>query len=334
MKQSTRDLFASCINLLLIAVLCLAVSMSIVQMPIFTKNSNSAGLSSTKKSDELKQNQVDYKSDRVQNNPFFASTPAWSEDFSLSVGESLKPKYWNILEGPAENSNREQQYYTGSPKNLFVADGKLQIIGRHEVMPSGYEYSSSRIETGGKKEFLYGRIDVRAKLPSGTGTWPAIWMLPANNIYADKSPETNLLRYKNGGEIDILEAIGQKPDVIYGVAHTSSDLKNRSDGTGSHGKILVKGSSKEFNKYSLLWTPEELIYQVNDKTFYNYKKKKDSDYTTWPYDQPFYLIINLALGGTWGGMDRSNFPKNGINNNALPAVFEVDSIDYYPYIGN
>lgn len=272
------------------------------------------------------------KPKRTQVNPLFASSPSWYEDFDSSK-QTVNTKDWNILVGPAQNSNNEQQYYTDSSTNLIVKDGTLQIIATRQDMPEGYKYSSARLESAGKKDLLYGRIDVVAKLPAGTGTWPAIWMLPANDVYAQKGSMSRAPSYKNGGEIDIMEAIGQQPNRIYGVAHSVSDSWQRSGGTGSHNLIYVPNSTTAYNKYSLLWTPDELIFEVNDKPYFSYKKKAGADYTTWPFDQPFYLIINLAMGGSWGGMDKINFPGNGIDNRALPAKFEIDSIDYYPYVG-
>jgi licheninase len=158
--------------------------------------------------------------------------------------------------------------------------------------------------------------------------------LPANNNYANESPISNSLRYRNGGEIDVMEAVGFQPNLIYGVAHTVSDLQLRSDGTGSFGTINVPKSSSDFATYTLLWTPTRITFAVNGKEFSTYARKDGADYTTWPFDQPFYLIVNLAMGGTWGGMDTAHFPKNGIDDAALPASLDIRSIYYYPYVGD
>lgn len=331
MKLTYKEVFTGLFNIASLFAICIVFSLIVIKSkPILIKNPVKQPTSTPVVTTPVKTNTP--SNSRTQNNPLFAKNPSWSEDFSGSTPEALSSKSWNILEGPAQNSNRELQYYTSSESNLRAENGILKIIATHQPQPEGYNYASARLETEGKREFLYGRIDVSAKLPKGTGTWPAIWLLPANNIYADKSPEDYLLRYKNGGEIDIMEAVGYKPNQIYGVAHTASDIKKRSDGTGSNSSVIVPDSADKFNKYSLLWTPDKLIYEVNDKPFFSYSKPANSDYMTWPYDQPFFLIINLAMGGVWGGMDRSKFPENGIDNSALPASFEIDSIDYYPYI--
>ncbi len=268
-----------------------------------------------------------------QNNPLFGTKPSWSQDFEHSKATTLDSRYWNTLVGPAENSNNEQQYYTGNPSNIRIANGVLQLIANRQSEPEGYKYGSARIETQGKQTFQYGRIDINAKLPKGVGTWPAVWLLPANDIYAQKSPNDNALRYRNGGEIDILESVGFQPDSVYGVAHTLSDLSLRADGTGSNGVVHVTDSSDNFNKYSLLWTPTSLTFEVNDQQYYTYTRKSGADYTTWPFDQPFYLIANLAIGGSWGGLDTAHFPGNGVNDAALPSSLGIRSIRYYPYIG-
>jgi beta-glucanase (GH16 family) len=268
-----------------------------------------------------------------QDNPLFASNPSWSQIFNSKVTSSLDPKYWNVLVGPAENDNNEQQYYTDSTSNLRIDDDGLHLIATNQTEPNGYKYGSVRLETQGKKSFLYGRIDVTAKLPSGSGTWPAVWLLPANEVYAKKSPDSDRTRYKNGGEIDILEAVGFQPDVIYGVAHTVSDVNAHPDGTGSFKAVNVPDSSTKFYTYTLLWTPTSVTFAINGTTYYTYARQNGADYKTWPFDQPFYMIANLALGGSWGGMDTAHYPGNGINNKALPASLDISSINYYPYIG-
>ncbi len=267
-----------------------------------------------------------------QNNPLFASTPLWSQDFTDKNYKYLDPLYWTVLVGPAQNSNNEQQYYTDNKVNLHIGDGALHLTATRDSQPGGYQYSSSRIETQDKQTFLYGRIDVTAKLPHGVGTWPAVWLLPANNTYERLSPSSDFMRYKNGGEIDIIEAVGFEPNIVYGVSHTRSDLTQRTDGTGLYGSVLVPNNDTEYQTYTLLWTPDSMSFLVNDKPYFTNKRQPNSDYKTWPFDQPFYLIANLAMGGTWGGMDTAHYPGNGIDNAALPASLDIQSIHYYPYI--
>jgi beta-glucanase (GH16 family) len=268
----------------------------------------------------------------TQSNPQFALKPEWSQNFAEQPYHYVDPLYWTVLEGPVQNSNKEAQYYTSNASNINVENGVLHLTATNESQPGGYRYSSARIDTEGKKSFLYGRIDATVKLPSGVGTWPAVWLLPANNIYSDKSPESDNLRYKNGGEIDLIEGVGFEPNIIYSVAHTLSDSFLRTDGTGSFSNIKVPLSNTEFQKYSLLWTPDIIQVSVNDEIFFTYSRQPNADYKTWPFDQPFYLIANLAMGGTWGGMDTEHYPGNGIDDSALPASLDIKSIYYYPYL--
>jgi len=276
----------------------------------------------------------DASSGPKQTNNLFSTSPSWAQNFAGQTSGQLNSKYWNTLVGPAQNANNEQQYYNASSSNIRIENGALRLIGTHQTEPDGYQYGSARIETQGKKSFLYGRIDVEAKLPAGVGTWPAIWLLPDNDTYAQKSPANYILRYKNGGEIDILEAVGFQPNVIYGIAHTASDTYDHTDGTGSFSTIGVPNSNSSFNKYSILWTPTSLTFEVNDQPYFTYTRQNGADYKTWPFDQPFYLIANLALGGSWGGLDTADFPATkGINNGALPASLDIRSIYYYSYVG-
>ncbi len=263
----------------------------------------------------------------------FSSTPSWSQDFRTKNSGVPDPKYWNTLVGPALNSNNEQQYYSNNPENLRVENGALRFIATNSSQLSGYKYGSARLETEGKMSFLYGRFDITAKLPKGVGTWPALWLLPADHTYASLSPEGNPKHYKNGGEIDIIEAVGSDQNTNYGIAHTVSDVLLRSDGTGSYAKVSVPNSTEKFHTYSLLWTPTSLTFEVDAVAYYTYTRQKGSDYQTWPFDQPFYLIANLAIGGTWGAMDKSRF-ASGIDDSALPASFDIQSIMYYAYIGS
>lgn len=270
----------------------------------------------------------------TQTNPLFAAHASWSQDFTNQKSGLPDPLYWNVLVGPAENSNKEQQYYTSDFANLRVENGALRLIATHGPQPAGYTYGSARIETQGKQSFLYGRIDITARLPRGVGTWPAVWLLPANEMYAQKSPDSDVMRYRNGGEIDIIEAVGFQPGVMYGVTHTVSDASLHADGTGSYSTTTVPNASTDFNKYTLLWTPTSVTFAVNDTPYYTYERQNGADYKTWPFDQPFYLIANLAMGGTWGGMDTAHYPGNGIDNTALPASLDIRSIYYYPYVGS
>ena len=258
----------------------------------------------------------------------FASRPAWSQDFSANP--ALDHSIWTPSTGVINSDNNEQQYYTDQPENLRVEHGALRLIATNATRSDGYRYQSARIDTSGKKTILYGRLDVVAQLPQGIGTWPALWLLPASEEYANRSPMSDESRYLNGGEIDIMESIGSEPNTIYGTVHTTMDTALHTS-PGQYGTMVVGDSASAFHTYTLLWTPTKLSYAIDGHVFYSYSRMAGATYKTWPFDRPFYLIINLALGGSWGGMN-SAYP-NGIDSSALPASLDIRSVSYYPYVG-
>jgi beta-glucanase (GH16 family) len=265
-----------------------------------------------------------------QNDPSFAKYPTWMQDFTSDKASTLDSRSWEIFQGPAD-SNNEAEYYTSKLTNVRISGGALILEAIKQQEPQGYQYSSARVDTQNKKTFLYGRLDITAKMPTSVGTWPAAWLLPANNKYEDLSPTSDAERYLNGGELDLIEQVGTLPNTEYGIVHTKSDLSNPG-GVGAYKTIAVDNS--KYNTYTLLWTPTSLTFEVNNVPFFTYNKTTGAGYGTWPFDQPFYLILNLALGGSWGGEDTAQYPGNGINDAALPATMSIQSIYYYPYAGS
>jgi beta-glucanase (GH16 family) len=268
----------------------------------------------------------------AQNNNFFSLYPSWSQNFATNTSGKLDSKDWEVYQGPAQNSNNEAEYYTDSSTNLHIKNGALTLEATKQPEPQNYDYASARLDTDNKISFLYGRLDITAKLPDGVGTWPAAWLLPANNTYENLSPASDSTRYLNGGEIDMVEEVGFNPNVEYGIVHTLADLSNP-NGVGSYSVVYVPNNNVSYNKYSLLWTPSSITFEVNDQPFYTYNKSTGADYTTWPFDQPFYLILDLAIGGVWGGEDVNQFPPSGIDNSIFPATMDISSIYYYNYVG-
>lgn len=268
----------------------------------------------------------------AQTNSLFSTYPTWAQDFAGETSGTLNSNDWEVVEGPAQNSNHEAEYYTDSPTNLRIDNGVLVLEATQQAEPQNYDYASARIDTDNKVSFLYGRIDIVAKVPNSVGTWPAAWLLPANNTYEDLSPASDTTRYLNGGEIDLIEEVGFQPNVEYGIVHSLSDLSNPG-GVGNYNQITVPDNNTTYNTYTMLWTPTTITFEFNNNPFFTYTKPAGSNYTNWPFNQPFYLILNLAMGGSWGGEDTSQFPGNGIDNSALPASMSIQSIYYYPYIG-
>ncbi|HVS79234.1 MAG TPA: glycoside hydrolase family 16 protein [Candidatus Saccharimonadales bacterium] len=265
-----------------------------------------------------------------QTTALFADCPSFALNFAATQSGPLTDQYFNISNG-APDVNQEAEFYTDNLQNLQIDNGSLQLKAIRQSV-QGYSYTSARIDTKGKEDFKYGKLVIRATMPDGIGTWPAIWMLPSNPKYASLSPPTNFYRYLNDGEIDIAEAIGTEPNVVYGIAHSLAyppDGNNRN----YYNTITLPGNEKAYHDYELDWTPTNLTFLVDGHAFFSISKQKGADYRSWPYDQQFYLIINLALGGSWGGRDRAQFPPDGVNSQALPATMKVKSINYYPYVG-
>lgn len=187
--------------------------------------------------------------------------------------------------------NNERQVYT--KKNVTLRDGNLVIT----ATKNGALYESGKISTKKKVEFQYGTIEVRAKLPEGSGLWPAIWML-GNDIDTNPWPDC--------GEIDMMEYVGKEPGVIHTTLHTR-DSHGNSINTKRN---VIEGVEKDFHIYKTAWTKNAIKFYIDNTLVYNFSPQ-DKNERTWPYDKPFYFILNLAIGGNFGGpaVDNSIFPK-------------------------
>ncbi len=207
---------------------------------------------------------------------------------------------WNIEVG-AKWANDEAQHYVNAPKNLFLNEQGLNI----KATKYGDIYESARIHTKGKFFFQYGKVDIIAKVPKGKGTWPALWMMSNDNRYG---------YWPKSGEIDIMEHTGNELDKLYLCVHTES--YNHTKPTQYFQQIHRLGLSDAFQKYSLLWQKDTISYYLNDELVGQYKKGqdgKDQSEKGWPFDHPYYLIINLAIGGNLGGkIDPDAFPQSFI----------------------
>jgi beta-glucanase (GH16 family) len=217
-------------------------------------------------------------------------TLAWSDEFNNG---SLNTSWWSNQNGDGCPNicgwgNNEQEFYTDRPENIFFQDGKLIIEARKESY-SGKPYTSSKILTAGKKTFKFGRIDIRAKLPKGKGIWPALWLMPQNSVFGN---------WPKSGEIDLMELVGHEPNKVYGTVHYGP-------GPGSiqisRGYTLPSGNfNDEFHVFSLEWKLDQIKFYV-DGNLYSTVNKADVGTNTWPFNEDFYLIFNLAVGGNWPG---------------------------------
>lgn len=210
-------------------------------------------------------------------------TLAWSDEFN---GNSVNTADWTYETGNNGWGNNELENYTNTTQNSFVSTGNLIIEARHV----GDAYSSARMITKNKKIFTYGRIDIRAKLPKGKGIWPALWML-GNNIDAVNWPSC--------GEIDMMELLGQEPNKVYGTMHWgTSAATHESKGTNY---VLSSGDFyDEFHVFSMLWEQDSIKLYVDDHLYFSFSKG-DVTGSPYPFNNNFFFIFNVAVGGNWPG---------------------------------
>lgn len=234
----------------------------------------------------------------------------WSDEFDYQGQPD--PNKWSYDIGAGGWGNQELQYYTNRLENCRVENGRLIIEARRENY-GGAEYTSARIKTRNKGDWLYGRIEVRAKLPGGRGTWPAIWMLPTDNVYGG---------WPNSGEIDIMECVGYDPWRVHFTIHTAA--YNHMLGTQKGSSTVLNDPQNNFYTYILEWYPDKLDFYVDNVKYFTFYKESD-DYRVWPFNQRFYLILNIAVGGTWGG-------AQGVDPNIFPQRMEVEYVRVYQLV--
>lgn len=225
-------------------------------------------------------------------------TLAWADEFN---GSSLNLADWNFESGDGCPNvcgwgNNELQWYTPG-ENLYVQRGKMIIEARNETKGTK-NYTSSRITTQGKKTFTFGRIDIRAKLPYGQGIWPALWML-GSNITSVSWPAC--------GEMDIMELLGQEPNKVYSTVHFAQGTSSR-----NISKSVTKPTSfsDAFHVYSLVWEADKMRFFVDDELI-SEVTKADISPNNYPFNNPFFFIFNIAVGGNWPGSPNAStrFPQ-------------------------
>ncbi|WEK35141.1 MAG: glycoside hydrolase family 16 protein [Candidatus Pseudobacter hemicellulosilyticus] len=231
----------------------------------------------------------------------------WSDEFDYKgLPDSSK---WTYDVGGHGWGNNEMQYYTaGRLENARVENGKLIIEARKENW-EGKEYTSARLVTKGKGDWQYGRIEVRAKLPKGLGTWPAIWMLGSDTAY----------KWPDDGEIDIMEHVGYNQGMIYGSVHTQK--YHHVINTQKTDSVRVADCSEKFHVYGVDWTADSVHISVDFKNYFSFGNEQ-SGKEAWPFDSKMHLLLNIAVGGDWGG-------ARGLDEKAFPALMEVDYVRIY-----
>jgi len=231
---------------------------------------------------------------------------SWSDEFNGSgLVESSK---WDYEEGFIRN--KESQYYTRARvENARQVDGNLVIESHKEEFNNGH-YTSASVHTSGKQSFLYGRIEVRAQLPTGKGTWPAIWML---------GDSIRQVGWPACGEIDIMENVGYDPETIHANIHTRA--YNHVKNTGKGSKIQAEKPWETFHIYAIEWYEDHLDFFFDNHKYFTFRNEGTGS-EVWPYDKPHYLILNTAIGGAWGG-------QQGIDDGIFPQKFLIDYVRVY-----
>lgn len=240
----------------------------------------------------------------------FEKQPVWADEFAYTGPPD--PAKWGYDTGGHGWGNNELQHYTNALGNAQVAAGKLTITARKEEF-GGNQYTSARLVTKNKGDFLYGRFEVKAKLPTGRGTWPAIWMLPTDWAYGD---------WPKSGEIDIMEHVGYDQNRVHVTVHT--EAYNHSIKTQKGQSTVVPTASTQFHVYRADWTPYAVRGYIDDALVFTFVNEGKGA-ATWPFDKSFHLLLNIAVGGNWGG-------AQGVDPTVYPQTMEVEYVRVYKMI--
>ncbi len=244
----------------------------------------------------------------------FTENLVWEDNFE---GSSLDTNFWNIYVGNGcpelcGFGNNEIQYYTNQSLNLKVENGKLTISAYYDTVFS--IFTSGKITTKNKVDFQKGYLEVVAKLPNATGSWPAIWMLPTLNRDLD---------WPLDGEIDIMENVGYDSCKIFGTIHTKA--YNHTINTQKSDSIIINSAHQDFHTYAINWTDSILEWYVDSKLYSSIKKLPSDQQEQWPFDKSYHLILNQAVGGDWGG-------RLGVDTSSYPQCFIIESVRLFKKI--
>jgi beta-glucanase (GH16 family) len=233
-------------------------------------------------------------------------TLAWSDEFERAGPPD--PARWDYEEGRLRN--QELQYYTRArPENARVENGRLVIEARREPF-QGASYTAASLVTRGRESIRYGKVEIRALLPRGRGLWPALWML---------GDDIATVGWPRCGEIDIMEHVGFEPGRVHGTVHT--DAYNHVKGTQRGASLDVGDLYDTFRVYSIEWRPERIDFFVDGRQYFSFAREGSSP-AVWPFDRPHYLIMNVAVGGSWGG-------QQGIDESVFPQRMAIDYVRVY-----
>lgn len=221
-------------------------------------------------------------------------------DFQLGTGSEYGLSGWG---------NNELQFYTNRSDNARIENGSLIIEARKETL-QGQSYTSARLVTKGLENWTYGKFEARIKLPKTRGLWPAFWMLPEENTYGS---------WPASGEIDIMELVGHTPEIIFGTVHFGNNSNDRNYITGEY--ALDSGTfADDFHIFTVEWEAEQIRWKLNGVEYHSVTKSDLVPYR-WPFDQPFYLLLNVAVGGNW--------PGNPDSSSIFPQRMVIDYVRVY-----
>ncbi|MGB3850857.1 MAG: glycoside hydrolase family 16 protein [Tunicatimonas sp.] len=234
----------------------------------------------------------------------------WSDEFDYEGAPD--PNKWGYEQGFIRND--ELQYYTNRPENVRVDGDHLVIEARRDsavVDGETREITSASVTTRGKQSWQYGKVEISAKLPNGLGTWPALWMLGEN--IADAG-------WPRCGEIDIMENVGYNADTVFTTIHT--EAYNHTRGTQKIEGTYLPSGDDEFHTYGVEWNTQQIDFFIDDDRVFTVTKQTGDGVEEWPFDQPFFLLMNFAFGGAWGGVQ-------GVDKNVLPQQYLIDYVRVY-----
>jgi beta-glucanase (GH16 family) len=233
---------------------------------------------------------------------------SWSDDFK---GTAIDTNHWMFDIGNGNNGwgNHELEYYTSRPQNAYIADGMLHIVARKEAW-QGKEFTSAKLKTRDRFSQKYGRFEFYARLPQGKGYWPALWMMPEHAVYGP---------WAASGEIDIMENRGINPEKVFGTIHFGGTTPHNAQSHGPSFNFPSGDSVTNFHLYAVEWTTNTIswyvdnhLYQTQTNWWSSRNRGKPGEHNPYPapFDQPFYIIMNLAVGGDFGGRpdDATVFP--------------------------
>jgi len=242
----------------------------------------------------------------------------WADEFNGPEGSGPDAKKWIAIEDGTGFGNNELEYYTPRTVNAHVEKGELLLTARKEPYTGKNgtkEYTSGRIESRGKFELQYGRVEARLKLPKGQGIWPAFWMLGSDFATAS---------WPACGEIDIMENIGAEPDKVHGSLHGPG----YSGGNPLTGVYALPGGARfsdDYHVFALEWEPKEIRFYVDGKLFETQKAADLPAGKRWVFDHPFYIVLNVAVGGFWPGAPDAA--------TSFPQTMKVDWVRVYKLEG-